>query len=243
VRVGPPGSDCDDVIALGRAYLHYVPKTYTCDDCAVQNRLNGWRCCSGWAQYWAVILHIFTYLFIDLFIYLLIYLLDIPHDALAWYDGIQWQAKVSKYTKIAQTQIKIKLCQKGAHTCARPLFCFRDLYINPLTLKLEGGLDILKMYLQTENEVAMLRHSKLLIEDDTCMAMKNTNIALKVKGQGELSPIFSHFERSLWDMFLQSYIDVRPVVFEISCEQTHRHAATSTPTETIPARSMCTTNQ
>jgi len=50
---------------------------------------------------------------------------------------------------------------EGAHTCAQPLFCFRDLDINPMTLKLEGDLDILKMYLHTEDEVAMLRHSKL----------------------------------------------------------------------------------
>jgi len=37
-----------------------------------------------------------------------------------------------------------------------------------MTLKLEGDLDILKMYLHTENEVARLRHSKLLI--DMCIA-------------------------------------------------------------------------
>jgi len=38
-----------------------------------------------------------------------------------------------------------------------------------MTLKREGDLDILKMYLYTENEFVMLRHSKLLIEDDICM--------------------------------------------------------------------------
>jgi len=58
-----------------------------------------------------------------------------------------------------------------------------------LTLKLEGDLDILKMYLHTENEVAILRHSKLLIEDDRCMAYeKNTKLSLKVKDQGQISP-------------------------------------------------------
>jgi len=31
-----------------------------------------------------------------------------------------------------------------------PLFCNRDLEINPKTLKLEGDLDILVMYLHTE---------------------------------------------------------------------------------------------
>jgi len=37
-----------------------------------------------------------------------------------------------------------------------------DLDMNPMTLKLEGDLDILKMYLHIDNEVAMLRHLKLL---------------------------------------------------------------------------------
>jgi len=49
-------------------------------------------------------------------------------------------------------------------------FCCCDLDINPMTLKLEGYLDILKMYLHSENEVASVRHSKLLIEDDVSMA-------------------------------------------------------------------------
>jgi len=39
-----------------------------------------------------------------------------------------------------------------------------------MTLKLEGDLDIMKMYLHTENEVARLRHSKLLIMDEICNA-------------------------------------------------------------------------
>jgi len=41
------------------------------------------------------------------------------------------------------------------------LFCVHDLEINPLTLKLEGDLDIVKLYLHTENEAASLRDSKL----------------------------------------------------------------------------------
>jgi len=56
---------------------------------------------------------------------------------------------------------KIKLCPRGAQTCALPLFCDRDLEINPMTLKLEGDRDILKMYFHTENVAASLRHSKL----------------------------------------------------------------------------------
>jgi len=39
-----------------------------------------------------------------------------------------------------------------------------------MTVKLEDDLDILKMYLHTENEVDRFRHSKLLIMDETCMA-------------------------------------------------------------------------
>jgi len=64
---------------------------------------------------------------------------------------------------------------KGAHTCARPLFRCCDLDVNPMTLKLEGDLDILKMYLHTENEVARLKHSKLLTVDEIRMAnVQNT---------------------------------------------------------------------
>jgi len=42
-----------------------------------------------------------------------------------------------------------------------PLFCDLDLEIDLMTLKLEDDLDILKMYLLTENEAASLRDSKL----------------------------------------------------------------------------------
>jgi len=77
-----------------------------------------------------------------------------------------------------------------------------------LTYKLEGDLDILKMYLYAENEVAMLRHSKLLIEDDMCTANgKNTKIAVRVKGQDKMSLTLSHFQRSPWGIFLPSYIN------------------------------------
>jgi len=43
------------------------------------------------------------------------------------------------------------MCEE-AQTYALPLFCDHDLDINPMTLKLEGDLDILKMYPHTENE-------------------------------------------------------------------------------------------
>jgi len=39
-----------------------------------------------------------------------------------------------------------------------------------MTLKLEGDLDTLKMYLYTENEIARLMHLKLLTEGEICMA-------------------------------------------------------------------------
>jgi len=38
-----------------------------------------------------------------------------------------------------------------------------------MTLKLEDDLDILNMYLHTGNEVARLRHSKLLTVEEICM--------------------------------------------------------------------------
>jgi len=57
--------------------------------------------------------------------------------------------------------IKIKLCPRGAQTCVLPLFCNRDLEIIPMTLKLEGALNILKMYLHTEHEAAV-KTSELL---------------------------------------------------------------------------------
>jgi len=63
---------------------------------------------------------------------------------------------------------------------------FGVLDINPMTLKLEGDLDILKMYLHTEDEVTRLKHSELLTVDETC-------IVFKVNGQGQISPTFNNF--------------------------------------------------
>jgi len=74
----------------------------------------------------------------------------------------------SQHSRLMYTS-QIKLCPSGAHTCARPLFYCCDIHINHLTLKLEGDLNILKMYFYVENEVARLRHSKLLTVDDICM--------------------------------------------------------------------------
>jgi len=80
--------------------------------------------------------------------------------------------------------IKIKLCLRGAHNCAQLLFSCHDLDINPMTLKLEVDLDILKMYLHAKNEVARLRHLKLLITDEISMA----NEKMQKIAQGQTSP-------------------------------------------------------
>jgi len=53
-----------------------------------------------------------------------------------------------------------------------------------MTLKLEGDLDILKMYLYTENEAASLRNSKL-----NAWIVKNTNICYKCQGQNVTSSV------------------------------------------------------
>jgi len=68
---------------------------------------------------------------------------------------------------IEEILVTFKLCPKGAQTCALPLFCDRDLEINPMTLKLEGDLYILKMYPHAENEADSSRHS---IEKNTKFA-------------------------------------------------------------------------
>jgi len=52
---------------------------------------------------------------------------------------------------------------EGGINLSAALFCDLDLQINPKpkSVKLERDLDILKLYLHTENEAASLRHSKL----------------------------------------------------------------------------------
>jgi len=71
----------------------------------------------------------------------------------------------------------------AAHTCTWTLFSCCESDINPSILKLEGDLDIVKMNLHTTNEVAGLRHLKLLTAvDEICMAnAKRAKISLKVK--------------------------------------------------------------
>jgi len=51
---------------------------------------------------------------------------------------------------------------EGSTNLRAVAFCDRDLEVNAMTLKLEGDLDILKMYLHTENEAARSSHSKYI---------------------------------------------------------------------------------
>jgi len=60
---------------------------------------------------------------------------------------------------------------EGAHNCAQLLFYYHDLVIKQMTLKFNADIDILKMYLHTKNEVATLRHSKLLKLDEILQEM------------------------------------------------------------------------
>jgi len=90
------------------------------------------------------------------------------------------------------------------------------------------------MYLHIENEVAMLRHSKLLIADDMCIANeKNTKIPLKVIGQGQMSPTFNHFLA-----FPMGHIPTKLHQFPTSSFQDFVRTGTQTLPKTIPARSM-----
>jgi len=79
-----------------------------------------------------------------------------------------------------------KLCRRGEQTCARPFFCCDDLDFGPMTLKLDRNEYILTTYLRTEKEVARSSHSNVT-------ASITTKIALKVKGQGQISPTSNNF--------------------------------------------------
>jgi len=50
----------------------------------------------------------------------------------------------------------VNLCSRAEPTCALQLFCDCDLEVNPMILKLESDLDILKMYLHIENKAGSL---------------------------------------------------------------------------------------
>jgi len=50
---------------------------------------------------------------------------------------------------------------EGSTNLRAAVFCWRDLDLGPMTLKLDRDIDILKTYLNTENEVAGSNHSKV----------------------------------------------------------------------------------
>jgi len=81
------------------------------------------------------------------------------------------------------------MSEGSTYLCIQPLFCCCDLDINPMTLKFEGDLDIVKMYLHTENEVARLRHLKLLTVDEISMVNEKKNLN---SSQGQMLPTFNH---------------------------------------------------
>jgi len=119
------------------------------------------------------------------------------------------------------------VCEGSTYTCTRPLF--------RCDLETRGDLNILKMYLHTEDEAARLRHSKLLTVTEICMAKKIriwlSRSKVKVKCH-QLSNTFSVHHGA----YSYSYINFWSVVFEILCGQTHRQ--THKPPKTIPVCSM-----
>jgi len=65
-----------------------------------------------------------------------------------------------------------------------------------MILKLEGDNRYSENVPHTDNEVFKLKQSKVFIMADICMAIrseKNTKIAFKVKGQGQMSSTSNHF--------------------------------------------------
>jgi len=72
-------------------------------------------------------------------------------------DGtLFWCTEVMSDIKTSSTTTR------RAQTRMRPLFCCHDLDLEPTIVKLIHDIDILKMYLQTKNEVARSVHSKLI---------------------------------------------------------------------------------
>jgi len=63
-----------------------------------------------------------------------------------------------------------------------------------MTLKLNRDLDVLQMYLQTENEVANPLKIYNLNWESTKIAHKVLFVSyFQGQGQGQMSPIFNHF--------------------------------------------------
>jgi len=79
-------------------------------------------------------------------------------------------------------QLETKLCLRGAQTCVQLLLCCHD-NLKPVTFKQDPGLDILKTYPHTENEVVS-RHYKGIAQ-----AKKYKNSS---QGQSEILPTSNH---------------------------------------------------
>jgi len=110
--------------------------------------------------------------------------------------------------------------------CGR--FCCNDLDINPVSLKHEVDLDVLKMCLYTENEMAMLRASKLLMLDDICVAITSDMKKYENNDQGQRSSSnFTNFQSLL--AFTVMHIPTKLHQFLICSfrdflqRETHRH--------------------
>jgi len=111
-----------------------------------------------------------------------------------------------------------------------------------MTLKLEGDLNILKMHLHTENEVARLRHSKFLQLDEICTAITNEMNKYENNSEGQRSNVINfqtliaftvgHIPAKLYQFLISSYRDLVREVW------TDRHTHTQTQPKTIPARSI-----
>jgi len=94
-----------------------------------------------------------------------------------------------------------------------PLFAAVTFDLGSTTLKLSRDLDVLKMYLQTENEVARSSHSQYI-----AWIEKVRNLL----SRSNVTNFRSLLAFPMGHVFLPSYIHFRPVVFKVFCRQTYR---------------------
>jgi len=99
-----------------------------------------------------------------------------PSSILVWVANVQERGQqMSRGGKMVQgvivqgvnvhlpnMTITIKLCPRGAQICAHH-FCCCSLDPGPMTFKLDRDIDILKLYLCTENEYARSSHTKVTV--------------------------------------------------------------------------------
>jgi len=90
----------------------------------------------------------------------------------------------------------------------RLIFCWCDLDINPMTLKPEGDLDVLKMYPHTRNEAAGLRHSKLLtVTNEKKYEYSSRSRSNVTKFQTLLAFTMGHIPTKLHQFLISSFQD------------------------------------